>query len=316
MVAAISIAATACSAISSADALLGKTGTSSTPPGGVWRNLPFYIMSAVSVAGAVAAIASAILGQFVITGCAAALSLTNGFSAYQLRNLGLLKSLEGYVKSLADRVNSLGGVVKGLREERVRLQSAAKELEQSAQRYKQTMNTQKAALENALKRSQEIADSYEKEQKEWEATTQKHIASITSLEKEQKIRDEQIKQLTAERNALANTVRKLENVQGQLTIDLGGISSAGSDLGKQTEALKQNNAAATSLAATLQSQASLGNEQASQVAASANSLEKTASHLNQTTAVLGSRLQSADQTISRLEAILKQRLPSSSLITK
>lgn len=74
----------------------------------------YKLFIAGTIIGAIAAVASFILGLTAIAVIGALLAITNGFAAFYVKRLGTLKTLEGYTERLAEKVQELKGVNDGL----------------------------------------------------------------------------------------------------------------------------------------------------------------------------------------------------------
>lgn len=301
MVAAISVAATAVSALSSADSILGTTDTSSTQSG--TRHWSFYVVCVGTAAGLVTSIATFILGNFVATGVAAALTLFSGFSAYQIRNFGFFKTLEGYVEKLAERVNALKNLVTGLREDREKLDASARALEKASSTYKEQVRIQIEALQKQISEASGLARELDVHNEGLESTSAASAASITELQSENQRLHHSIESLGKERSALVELVATLSQTNSKLESVAALAKAAGLKFDKENDELRAHNEEAARLVASLETLAQ-DHTVADHIDASASKLGGTTKGLKAAADELSASTDKAETVLGRLERLL------------
>jgi DNA repair exonuclease SbcCD ATPase subunit len=304
MVAAFSVAGTAIAALSSADSVLGIKDTTSVPTSS--RHWSFYAVSVATAVGVVTGIATAILGNFIATGVAVAMTLSCGFAAYQIRNFGFYKTLEGYVEKLAMRVQSFKDMVSGLRHERESLNQATADFQRVTEAYKREVATQIAQLKTQLAEATALGTTLTQTNTDLQASISTLEASKETLEGERDALTRSVDQLTTERSALSALVTNLHGSNATLQAVASKAAAAGLKLDEENEELKGHNAETARLLEALGTLAG-DHTRASHVTASTGRLDGAVGALRAANQELVSSTDHAEAVLDRLERLVNSK---------
>lgn len=180
------------------------------------RGWSYYIVLTSAILASITAVATAILGQFVIAIVTGILSLSSFFAAYQINNLRLMKNLEGYVAQLAQKTETLGNLLTALQKSEADLGVANNELNRDSARYKETAEREKVELSRRLADMSQLVRGIESDQVTWEATNLRNKALIAELRSNEDLRLRELDRLAVENKSLRSSVEQIQLSQQAL----------------------------------------------------------------------------------------------------